>query len=81
MKLIFGFSVIASLIGCTDTLKANFEAIGRPGHITCFSGGQKFYEGDSTGIIQTVEQSDGWEFKDAKTGKFIRVSGACLIQN
>lgn len=78
---------VASLIllllsqGCTDTTVASIEAMGRLGHIRCWSGALLTYEGDSTGRIQTVSQSDGWEFKDAKTGKFVRVSGACVIEN
>jgi hypothetical protein len=73
--------VFMLLIGCTDAEKARYSALGNPGHIKCYSGGEVFYEGDSTGVIQTVSESDGWQFKDAKTGKFVRVSGACLIEN
>lgn len=79
MKTIF--PILIFLAGCTDTDRASFAAIGNPGHIKCFSGGDVIFEGDSTGVIQTVSHSDGWEFKDEKTGKFIRVSGACVIQN
>ena len=69
------------LIGCTDTDRAQFNAIGNPGHIKCYSGNIVIFEGDSTGVIQTVTNSDGWEFKDIKTNKFIRVSGPCVIMN
>lgn len=67
--------------GCTDTDMASIGALGRAGTITCYSGGKVIYEGKSTGRIQTVEHSDGWEFEEAQTGAFIRVSGDCLIRN
>lgn len=73
--------VISLLYSCTDTDRASFGAYGTPGHIQCYSGGKLIYEGDSSGRIQTVQNSDGWEFKEAETGKFIRVSGDCLIKN
>ena len=69
------------LIACSDTEIASFTALGDPGHITCYSGGQVIYDGDSTGKIQTVENSDGWEFMDAKTQRLVRVSGDCVIRN
>ncbi len=73
--------VLLALVGCTDTDKAGWSALGEPGDIECFSGGKSIFKGRSTGKIQTVDNSDGWEFKDEATGKFIRVSGACLIKN
>jgi hypothetical protein len=69
------------LIACSDTEIAQLTAIGEPGHITCYSGGQVIFEGDSTGKIATEEQSDGWKFMDAATGRLVRVSGDCLIRN
>ena len=78
MRFLF---LVLLLAGCSDTERASFSAWGAPGHITCYSGGQVFYEGDSTGKIQTVDKSDGWEFKEKGTDKFVRVSGACVIKN
>lgn len=75
------FLLLILVVGCTDAEKASFNALGNPGHIVCYSGGKIIYEGDSTGMIATVQNSDGWEFKDKKTGKFVRVSGACVIEN
>lgn len=76
--------VILALVGlasCSDASISQFATIGSPGHIRCYSGGTIIYEGDSTGKIKTEQQSDGWYFKDAKTGKLVRVSGDCLIEN
>lgn len=77
------WSFVLSLLiaSCTDTDRASINAYGNPGIISCYSGGKLIFEGSSTGVIQTVSHSDGWEFKDSKTGKFIRVSGDCVIQN
>jgi hypothetical protein len=71
----------AALYGCTQADVADFTTIGSPGHIRCYSGSYLFYEGESTGKIDTVSQSDGWQFVDAKTHKFVRVSGSCIIEN
>lgn len=73
--------MFAFYISCTDAQCAGVGAFGTAGHIVCYSGGKVIYEGDSTGKIETETHSDGWNFKDAKTGKFIRVSGQCLITN
>ncbi len=73
--------VLGALSGCTDADRANWTSLGSPGTVKCYSGGQPVYDGVSTGKIVTVKNSDGWQFKDAKTGKFIRVSGDCLIEN
>lgn len=79
MKYVFFIALV--VIGCTDTDIASVGAFGSPGHITCYSGGKVIFDGVSTGRIQTVDRSDGWEFKDSKTGRFIRVSGPCVIEN
>ena len=69
------------LLACSDTELAQFEAIGEPGHITCYSGGGIIFEGDSTGKIATEEGSDGWKFMDAASERLVRVSGDCVIRN
>lgn len=72
---------ISVLCGCTDATTASWGALGSPADITCYSGNIVTYKGRSTGKVATVTQSDGWEFKDATTGRFVRVSGACVILN
>lgn len=72
---------LAVLAGCSDTTKASWSALGNPGHITCYSASTVILDTESTGKIMTVDKSDGWEFKDSKDGKFVRVSGACVIRN
>jgi hypothetical protein len=73
--------VLTLLVGCTDAEYAQYEALGCPGHILCYSGGKVIYDGTSTGKIATEHGSDGWFLKDAKTGDLVRVSGSCVITN
>jgi hypothetical protein len=67
--------------GCTDAKVSKWTSIGSPGHIKCYSGTLLIYDGVSTGKISTEKGSDGWFFKDSKTGKLVRVSSACVIEN
>lgn len=80
-RILLAFISAIALFGCTDANIASVSAIGRPAHIKCYSGNIVIFEGDSTGRISTVQNSDGWEFMDAKTNKFVRVSGPCVIMN
>ena len=79
MKKLLALSLL--LVGCTDTDMASMEAYGRNGHIICYSADKVILDTTASGRIQTVQNSDGWEFKDGKTGHFIRVSGPCVIEN
>ena len=67
--------------GCSDAFTSSVTSYGTSATITCYSGGIEIYSGTSTGRVATTDGSDGWEFKDAKTTKFVRVSGDCVIQN
>lgn len=75
------FIVILSFIACSDAEFAKYKALGDPGDITCYSGGQIIYDGKSTGVILSEEQSDGWLLMDARTNRLVRVSGDCVIRN
>jgi len=79
MKYILMLLIVVT--GCTDVERASWSAYGDSGEITCYSGGEIVYQGVSTGRIGTVNNSDGWEFKDSVTGKFVRISGTCVIKN
>lgn len=65
--------------GCTDAQQASWWAYGSPHNVKFYSGGVLVQEWTSTGRVATVKDSDGWEFKDAKTGAFVRVSGDVVI--
>lgn len=45
--------------------------------VTCYSADTIIYHGYAEGRI--AQDGPVWYFKEAKTGKFIRVSGNCLI--
>ncbi len=45
--------------------------------ITCYSADMLMYHGYSEGRV--VQHETTWYFTEAKTGKYIRVSGNCLI--
>lgn len=81
MKIAILTLLTLTAAACTDAEMSKFGALGTPGHITCYSGGQVIYEGTSTGKISTEQHSDGWYLKDAKTGKLVRASGDCVIVN
>jgi len=80
MKTLMVLAVIL-ISGCTDATQASWGALGSPGHITCYSADTVILDTESTGKIATVDNSDGWEFKDSKDGKFVRVTGPCVIRN
>lgn len=80
-KILIILTLAASAAGCSDTQWARFSAIGSAGHVTCYSGGHVIFDGNSTGKIENAHASDGYEFKDAATGKLVRVSGDCLVTN
>ncbi len=79
--LTLGFALAATtLAGCTDAAKARRESYGDEANVTCYSGGQKIYEGRSTGKIERAESgSDGYYFRDKATGRLREVSGDCNI--
>lgn len=81
MKKILIATLMLFSTACTDAELQQYRALGDSGHITCYSGGKVIYDGGSTGKIATESGSDGWFFKDANTGKLVRVSGDCLITN
>lgn len=62
-----------------DTYAARIKAQGSPATIICYSGGKLIYRGRSTGRVKSPSNSDGYLFKDAKTGKLTEVSGNCVI--
>ena len=67
MRTVFLVSLF-SLAGCTDTQVARLGSYGNAADITCYSGG-----------VHSPENSDGWAFKDAETGKLMEVSGDCIL--
>lgn len=76
MFLIFVLLISA---GCSNAEKAKWGTAGSSSHIKQFSGGQVIGEWDSDGWIENEVQSDGYYFKDRKTGRSVRLSGTVQI--
>ena len=73
--------LMCAACGCTDADRAAIGAYGEAANVTCYSGGKVIYQGRSTGKVDHPQNSDGWQFKDARTGRFVRVSGPCVVEN
>lgn len=74
--------VIALLLsGCTGGQFARLRSLGTSAHVTCYSAGVKYYDGYSTGIVQSEEHSDGYYFNEQGTNDLVTVSGNCLIRH
>lgn len=78
-RLFIPFILLFGGFACTDTTVASWTALGNEHEVKCYSGGQLVYEGRSTGRVESPANSDGWQFKDKKTGYLMEVSGDCII--
>ena len=64
-------------LGCADVDAARSAARDEGRHITCYSGGQIIYEGDSSGRV--INHTGGpSEWVDKKTGMYYRTYADCL---
>lgn len=83
MKKSLLFACLIGLLvfsGCKDATRAQFNALGNRHKITMFSGGQKIGEWISTGNVSNENHSDGWYFKDEKSGRLVEVTGTLVIE-
>lgn len=71
--------MLVALGGCTDASRSQFFSYGSPHSVELWSGGQKVREWKSTGKVLSEENSDGYYFCDAETGKLVRVTGDLVI--
>lgn len=78
-KLLIIACLLILIAGCTNASWKNMTTLGCDFKIELYSGGTCVKEWTSDGKVQTENQSDGWLFKDKKTGKLIRVSGEVVI--
>jgi len=78
MKYLF---LLMALASCTDATMSQITTYGSTARILCYSGGQVILDTTSTGKIASEEHSDGWYFKDSKTGKLIRTNADCIVEN
>jgi hypothetical protein len=67
-------------VGCTDATRASISSYGEPHTIKMYNGGVLVAQWESTGKVETMTDSDGWQFMCAKTRKLVRVGGDVIIQ-
>ncbi len=85
-KLIIKVSIISIffLHGCsswrTSFSRSISDVSNRNARITCYSGGQVIFSGETDGKVISEENSDGYVFINKKTGKLMEVSGDCIIK-
>ena len=80
-RLLIAALFIVGVTACTDADMGHLKAYGGTGHVVCYSGNLKIYDGESTGKIQNdAGGSDGYEFVDKADHKLTQVSGNCVVK-
>jgi hypothetical protein len=72
--------ILAITVGVTDAYKSSITSYGSKFRVTLYSGGTPVRSWISTGRVATTENSDGWEFRDSATNRFVRVSGSVSVE-
>lgn len=80
MKKITLMLILVLSVGCTDATKASIGGFGKAHKISMYNGGVLVREWVSTGKVESMSQSDGWQFMDKETGKLVRVGGDVIIE-
>ena len=80
MKYVLIIMLSAILIGCTDATRASITSYGSNHKVTMYNGGVKVREWISTGRVNSIQNSDGWEFMCKETGELVRVGGDVIIE-
>jgi hypothetical protein len=72
---------LMSLTACKDSELAQLGSLGSRHKITLYSAnGAVIGQWESTGNVSNESQSDGWYFKDEKSGKLIEIAGTMVIE-
>lgn len=79
MKKIVLLCGLTLLSGCKASERAQIFSLGSLHHVVCYSGNITIYDGESAGNVSNEEQSDGWYWKDTRTGKLVEATGPCMI--
>lgn len=67
-------------MGCKDSQRAQFSALGKHHFITLYANdGKVIQQWESTGNVSNEKGSDGWYFEDSKTGLLVEVTGTLVI--
>lgn len=83
MKIRLAFCIALFLIafGCKDADVSQLESLGSKHRVTMFGcDGKVIGQWEATGNVSNEDHSDGWYFKDAKTGKLVEVTGTLVIE-
>ena len=81
MKNLYLLAIILLLPSCTDAFwDSNFGKLGEEAKIKCYSGTKLIYEGESTGAVSNASRSDGYQFREKGSDRFLEVSGNCIIE-
>jgi hypothetical protein len=78
MKAISICALLVLTYGCTKWDNAEYQASLRPHHIKQFDNGDVVGEWWSMGRVERG-YGNTWVFQDAKTGRFVEVSGSVQI--
>ena len=77
LALMFGQALFKNC--AVDANRGKIFSLGSGARVTCHSGGKVIFEGCSTGKAISESTSDGYYFKEKITGRFVEVSGDCVI--
>lgn len=80
MRKLFLFLPMIAVLGCTDASISHLTAYGSGNIVTVWSGGVAVKTYKATGQVKSEKESDGFFFKDEKTGRLVRVSGTITIE-
>lgn len=81
MKLFVALLVLVFGLGCKDSEVQQFESLGSRHKVTLYGAtGTVIGQWESTGNVSNQASSDGWYFRDAKTGKLVEVAGTLVIE-
>ncbi len=79
-KFIILSIAIIGLSSCKDSTRAQFSAMNKPHIVTLYGAtGTVISRWESTGSISNEDNSDGWYFEDAATGKLVEITGTIVI--
>lgn len=78
-KFLIAAAVVLMLAGCTDAERASIGAYGEQSDVVCYSGGAVIREDVSTGKVLPLD-GDGFSYRSAKTGKFVRSFADCILE-
>lgn len=65
------------LSGCTDARRSAYYALGSSTKVECYSGGQKVFEDESTGYVESAK--NGLQYRSKTTNKHVRLYMDCII--